>query len=129
MSYNVREYQSLDPSAKTITVPAGGGGLIGALKGELTKNGWKQAIYRGPRVTAGTTGKDTRLEEYDTFNTRYNLLVNYNQFDKCFPAFDPAYYYDISIIDNNNGQEVMTLSGRGCEHAIVGSFRDWLTSK
>jgi hypothetical protein len=36
--------------------------------------------------------------------------------------FDPAYHYDLALVDNKTGSEVMTLSGHGCEGRIVDKF-------
>lgn len=125
----VRVYESVDPSAKTITVPPGGG-LTGAIKQGLAKDGWKIIVYRGPQVTQGTTGDQTRLERFNTFNTRYALFVTWRQFDVCMfqGPFDPAYAYDISVVDNQTSQEVLTVSGRGCEGAIVEKLRGALNT-
>jgi hypothetical protein len=87
-------------SDRTITVPPGGG-LADAVKEALARDGWKITSYRGPEVT------------------RYAMFLRWNQFDVCVPMFDPAYHYHISIVDNESGSEVLTLSGRGCERRIV----------
>ena len=120
-TYNVRQFQLVDQTQKTITVPAGGHGLLGAIKDALRADGWKMSVDRGPIVTEGQIGTDTRLQQYDTFNTRYRLLVRGRQFDICL-NLDPALVYDISLTDNLNGQEVLTMSGRGCEGTIAKEF-------
>lgn len=127
-AYNVQVYSKLDLSNKTMTIPAGGAGLIGALKSALTEEGWDLAVYRGPRITEGTLGEKTRLEEYGTFNTRYALFVDYKQYDVRFPDFEPMYTFDISIIDNNTGKEVLTMSGQGVRSTIVTKFLGALRS-
>jgi hypothetical protein len=50
LSYNLRRFDTIDASAKTITVPPGGG-LTGAIKEVLAQDGWKITVYRGPEVT------------------------------------------------------------------------------
>jgi hypothetical protein len=72
-------------------------------------------------------GESTRLERGGTFTTRYALFLKWSQFDVCVPRFVPAYNYDISLVDNAKGSEVLTLSGRGCEGRILDKFRDALT--
>ena len=118
MSYRVRTFERVDNSDRTITVPPGGG-LTGAVKEALAKEGWKITVYRGPEVTEGALGERTRLERGGTFTTRYAMFLRWNQYDVCVPMFDPAYNYAVSVVDNKNGSEVLTLSGRGCEGRIV----------
>ena len=127
MTYRVRTFDTVDASNKTITVPPGGG-LTGAIKDVLAQDGWKITVYRGPEVTQGTLGETTRLETGRTFTTRYTLFLKWNQYDVCVPRFDPAYNYDISLVDNSNGSEVLTVSGRGCEGGIVDKFRGALNT-
>lgn len=127
-THNVRQFDRIDGTQKTITVPAGGGGLIGAIKDALRANGWKMAVDRGPRVTEGQLGAETSLQQYDTFNTRYRLLIRSRQFDICL-NLDAALVYDISLIDNLNGQELLTMSGRGCEADIAKRFVEALAGR
>src|SRR5271170_7117737 len=70
MSADMRQYGTLDPSQKSITVPPGGG-LIADIKDVFKQNGWALAVDRGPHVIEGQTGKDLHLEEFDTLKTRY----------------------------------------------------------
>lgn len=125
-THNIESYNQLDLSEKRITVPPGGGGLVGAIKSALKKEGWSLAVYRGPRVTEGSFGKDTRLEEYSTFNTRYTIFIAYDQYDVRFPDLEPMYRYDISFVDNDTGEEVMTMSGRDARPTIVKKFLEAL---
>jgi hypothetical protein len=127
-THNLRTYGAVDSSNKTITVPPGGG-LTGAVKDVLVQDGWKITVYRGPELLRGTTGDTTRLERGGTFTTRYALFLRWQQFDICIPRFDPAYTYDISLVDNQDGSEVLTLSGRGCEGRIIDAFSEGLRSR
>jgi len=128
MSYNLRTYNRVDTMSRTITVPPGGG-LTGAIKDALAKDGWKITVYRGPEVTRGTVGEQTRLERSNTFRSRYTAFLRWDHFDTCVPSFDGAYNYDLSVVDNEDGSEVMTLSGKGCERRIVEKFMDGLHSR
>jgi hypothetical protein len=125
MSLRVHTFAPVDTTSKTVTVPPGGG-LTGAVKEALSKDGWKIAVYRGPDITEGTLGENTRLERSKSFNTRYAVFIRWRQFDTCFPTFEPAYSFDISMVDNTSASEVLTLSGHGCEHKIVAKFIDGL---
>lgn len=123
MSSEVQKYGSVETDAKTITVPPGSGGILGGIKRVLAENGWRMSISRGPTVTEGTVGSRTRLETTDTFNTRYRLAVNWRQFDLCIIG-GGAYFFDISIIDNRTGSELLTMSGRDCETPIIRKFSE-----
>lgn len=115
---DVRVYEQVDRSDRSMTVPAGGSGLLGELKSALRQDGWRMAIDRGPTVARGS-GPDVRIA--DTFNTRYRLYVDWRRTDLCF-SFDAEVDYDISVVDNQTGAEVLTLSGRDCEGAITTQF-------
>jgi hypothetical protein len=81
------------------------------------------SIDRGPEVTVGTIGENTRLATADTFKTRYRLIVRQRQYDVCvIPLGEPMVAYDLSMIDNQSGQEVMTQSGKGCIGTVSNKF-------
>jgi hypothetical protein len=127
-TYTLRTYGAVDLANKTITVPPGGG-LTGAVKDVLARDGWRITVYRGPEMMRGTIGETTRLERGGTFTTRYALFLRWQQRDVCVVGGDPSYSYDISLVDNQDGSEVLTLSGRGCEGRIVESFVNGLRSR
>ena len=91
---NFQRYSDIDLSEKTVTVPLGGGGLAGDLKKTLQESGWKLFVDKGPDVVEGAMGERTKLEAYNTFNTRYRLRVESNQTDICLDA-SPTIKYDI----------------------------------
>jgi len=108
MSHNVQLYGVIDQSNKTVTVPIGSKGLKGALKKSLSQKGWKLVVYRGPSVTEGELGRKTKLAQYDTFNTKYRLIVSSRVYDLCLDG-SPAINYEVSFIDNYSGEEVFTI--------------------
>jgi hypothetical protein len=122
---DVQRYSDIDQSNKTVTVPAGGAGLTGKIKSGLTQAGWQMVVYRGPEVTRGTVGEEVRLARGNTFNSRYNLIVEQRRVDLCL-NLEPEILYDISLIDNRSGAEVITMSGRGCESRVANTFLDQL---
>ena len=71
-SHHLRTFNAVDLADKTVTVPPGGG-LTGAIKEALARDGWRIQVYRGPEITRGTTGERTYLEHFDSFNTRLSL--------------------------------------------------------
>lgn len=118
---NIQKYGEIDKNNKTITVPAGSKGLKGEIKKALAEDGWSMSVYRGPDVTEGTMGGETKLESYNTYNTRYTLAMASNVYDVCL-NFSPAVSYDISLIDNKTGTEIITMDGEGCENGIAQEF-------
>jgi hypothetical protein len=124
-SHNVQMYGEIDQNNKTVTVPPGAKGLKGELKKVLSLNGWGLVVYRGPSVTEGELGKKTKIQQYDTFNSIYRLIVASSQYDICF-NFSPAIRYDISFINNQSGAEIFTIDGKGCESDVVKKFSNAL---
>jgi len=127
MSADLRQYGKIDNTQKSITVPPGGG-LIAELKDILTKQGWTLVVDRGPDVIEGQSGESVKLKSYNTFNSRYRLLLSANRFDTCIGRMDGAYRYNMSMIDNKSGQEIMVMGGAACESQIKGKFESFLTS-
>lgn len=123
-----RQSQPLDLSIKTMTVPPGGGVLIGSIKAALVNDGWKLIVYRGPTVTEAEPGQ---LTQFDTFHTRYQFFVRRPQaVDRCLNRkLDPLVRYDISLIDNKTGMEALTLDTIGCESDAVQLFMSMLRAQ
>ena len=123
-STNLQTYAPIDKRAKTITVTAGSSGLKGAIKKALSAQGWKMSVYSGPEVLEGSAGEKVSLKKYSTSNTRYTLDGYGVRVDDCLSfkdgnIFVPDLTYDIAIIDNKTGSEVLTMSGRGCQDEVV----------
>ena len=117
-SYNLDTFGYIKRNEKTVRVPAGSFGLLGELKKVLKKRGWKKKVYGGAEITEK---KSNKILKYESFNSKYSLYVKSNSYDVCF-NFSDALYYDISLINNKTGSEVLTLSGNGCEYTIVEKF-------
>jgi hypothetical protein len=111
---NVSRHSAFDPSERTMTVPPGSSLLLGPLKDGLLQAGWKLMADRGPDVVEGTVGEKTNLSSSNTFLTRYRLLIRQTQVGLCLPRGKPEVRYDLSVIDNRNGEEVLTESGDSC---------------
>jgi hypothetical protein len=119
---NVQQYAQIDLSERSITVPPGGSGLTGAIKNRLSASGWRMVVDAGPIMTKGTVGDSkVQLATSDTFNSRYRLALRWEQFDLCL-NFQPLLRFDISVIDNKTGAEVMTMSGNDCQSTIADQF-------
>jgi hypothetical protein len=125
---NIQIYGSVDVSNKSVTVQPGSEGIKGKLKQALANDGWSLVVYRGASVMEGEVGEKTKVQQYDTFNSRYRLVASSHQFDVCL-NFEPAIKYDISFIDNKTGAEVFTIDGKGCESDVVEGFMNALKGK
>jgi hypothetical protein len=125
--FQIQKYAEIDKSEKTITVAAGSDGLRGLLKQSLANDGWKMVVYRGVSVTEGKIGEKTRVEQYETYSTRYRLLTSQVRFDTCIPSGDAYVKYDISIVDNKMNVEVFTLSGTACDSEVAKEFQKLIT--
>lgn len=122
---SITGFSTIDNTAKTITMPPGAG-LTSDIKVMLRKNNWKTMVDQGPSKTTGTSGQNISLDHYDTFHTRYRMYVDYNQYDVCFPKFDPAYNFNLAIVDNQSGEEVMNYGGQACRNQIIKNLEIWL---
>ena len=125
--YNVQKYTNIDYTQKTITVPAGNKGLKGGLKKILSNNGWNLAIYMGPEVMEGSLEKHGKIKKYSTFNTRYSLYVDSYRWDVCLHG-SPYIVYEVAVVDNKSGAEVITFDGDGCEDYILKQFSESITN-
>ncbi|MBK1666564.1 hypothetical protein CKO28_00720 [Rhodovibrio sodomensis] len=110
-------YEDAPLTEKSITVPPGNGGIVGIFKSELRNRGWDIRVQRGPNVTRGTIGENTRLEQGATYRTRYTAYIDQRRYDSCVPS-GSAYSFQISVVDNQDGSEVFAANGRGCEQNV-----------
>lgn len=122
---NTQKYSSLDMRDKSITVPTGSEGLRGKVKQILSDDGWKLMVDKGPNVLEGRLSESVKLESYGTFNTRYRISIESYRADGCIGIgwTSPLLNFDISIVDNKTGSEVITMSGLHCEPEIINKFR------
>jgi hypothetical protein len=123
---SVQKMERIDYTQKTITVPPGSNGLIGKIKTMLREDGWTLVVYRGPKITEGSVASEVHVEERRKFEPRYRLLIDWSHTD----GFGWYYNYDISLIDNNSGLEVLTISGNhGLGGNIVKVLQNSLSSR
>ena len=121
-------FQPVDNSEKSMTLPPGSSGALFDIKTYLKKNEWVTKIYRGPTRTQGTVGKNTDIQTYDTFMTRYTLFYGSSKVSHCLD-FSPYVRFDLSVVDNKSGEEVYTVNGEDCEDIVIGKFRDWIEGR
>lgn len=128
---NMQRLGTIDTSDKTIYTAAGGRSPIGELKSALRRDGWK--IYSLNQESVKTIGESVRKdnsgnelihrESCVSFKARYTLVF------ECQSGADHDFMqsYDISLIDNKTGSEVLVLSGeRKWASDIVEIFMDGL---
>lgn len=109
------KFGTIDQNDRSITVPAGSSMLLGPLKQKLSEAGWRMSVDRGPDVIQGSMGEKVSLASGATFLTRYRLLIKQRQYDICIiPPGGPAVRYDMSVIDNRTGEEIITQNGSSC---------------
>lgn len=119
-SVNVRQEPIAPLTEKTVQVDVGSLGLLGATKSELARLGWRQVVYRGPVVRERVS--ERREVEFDQFSSRMRLVVNERFIDLCL-NLEPLYVFDIVMIDNQTGQEALSVSGSACQGRILEEFR------
>jgi len=93
------------------------------IKKYLKENGWVTKVYRGPTKIQGTVGRDTNVQTYDTFNTRYTLSYRFRPY--AYSICGLAINFSLSVIDNKSGEEVFIVSGETCEDNVIEKFRVW----
>ncbi len=124
-NYKMSIITPLDRSDKTITIQAGAAGLKGKIKDTLRQEGWKIRTDAGPTKTTGAVGGDVDLQTSTTFRTRYRMAIDSRRIDTCIPS-GPLYVFEMAVIDNDTGDEILTMDGRECEDRIVEDFLGWL---
>lgn len=130
---NVQNYGLFDKSQKSITVPPGGSSLNGYIKRELYGHGWILKVDTGAEKIegvfgAGAVNKNVDLNKYTTYKTKYRLEMASRQEDMCvsFTRMTPLFSYNLSIIDNTSGDEVLVIDGYDCQDNIIETFQDAL---
>lgn len=128
MDSRVHVFDKVDRTDKSITVPPGASPLLSEIKTALSRDGWRMIVDRGPRTTKGTMDRSVQLETADTFHTRYRLQLAENQFDYCITGGE-AIYYNLAVVDNKSGAEVIAMGGRDCVPNVGSKFAAALKAK
>lgn len=133
LSVKLSRFADIDQNEKTVSMSAGGLYLTGDLKAALMKDGWKvYAIDKAKEVVRGMDDPNAEGKKVVVYReseiarkARYHLVAHW-----VMPSPNSYSEYDISLIDNNTGQEVIILSGVGkCGDDIVKIFIDALHGK
>lgn len=101
---NIRKYENIDLSEKTIIVPSGSNTkTLEKIKDLLKNNGFKLII-----------GEDSSARyKLDFEASRTELL--------CFPLMDEL-NFKLSLIDLKNKSEILSMGGKGCGRTIYNRF-------
>ena len=119
-SYESQLYSQIDNQNKTIGMPASNKYLAGDLKDLFRKYGWKILIVeKGDLTTEGTSGDDTQLKTNIDSNARYIVYLEQGWQDKCFNLKYDWIRYDLSIVDNQTGEQVFYAEGNDCQTKII----------
>lgn len=120
-TYDVVQYGKVDTSEKTISMPAGGDGLVGLIKKYLVQNKWDISVYSGPKISEQVS--ETESIQYSGFTTKYTCFIDYRVVDFYLDG-DYMYRYDITLIENRVGKEIFTISGLGKGKEIIKRFNN-----
>ena len=110
---------------KSIMVPAGLSPTAKSLKNVFRSAGWQTYVTGGSYETTGIGGNYINVNTKAKYPARYSAWAEGRAFDLCWD-FSKKIAYDISILDNVNGQEVAAFSGRACEQAIDEELKETL---
>jgi hypothetical protein len=125
---SISQFAPMDQAERTITVPPGSSLLLGPIKDALAQSGWTMSVDRGPDVFKGA--EKASPAGGTPYATRYRLMEKQSQSDVCFiPIGNELVAYDVSVVDNKTGQEILTQSGKGCVDQVAKGFVRVLNAK
>lgn len=123
---NITPYSKLDKSDKSITVPAGGGPNA-SIKTALKQNGWTLKIDSRSIKTGGSSNVVNQATTVES-DARYRMLTAFVS-DQCLIC-QCVRSYNISIVDNKTGEEVVAFDGRDkdgiCYKTLAKRIIDWI---
>ncbi len=111
--------KQIDNTTKTINVSTSNKHLFKDIKSIFRNNGWKVMVLDDKQFeTIGSIGLDTNLETKIKNLGKYRIVIEQRQIDLCLD-FDPVIRYDISIVENETGEEVFLSEGQDCSKKIA----------
>ena len=96
----ITEYYPVDRTEKSVTVPAGGNRVYSLVKQGLIKDGWDLQIDDSSLLTTKSSQSEKTTRDY---KTKYRLLMT------MYIDNEGVGTFNLSVIDNKNGKEVMTM--------------------
>ena len=111
--------KQIDNTTKTINVSTSNKHLFKDIKSIFRNNGWKVMVLDDKQFeTIGSIGLDTNHETKIKNLGKYRIVIEQRQIDLCLD-FDPYIRYDISIVENETGEEVFLSEGQDCSKKIA----------
>ena len=111
--------KQIDNSTKTINVSTSNKYLFKDIKSIFRNNGWKVMVLDDKQFeTLGSIGVETNLETKTKNLGKYRVVIEQRSVDICFD-FDPYLRYNISIVENETGEEVFLSEGQDCAKKIA----------
>lgn len=121
----ISEYYPVDRTDKSITVPAGGNLVYSLVKQGLIKDGWDLKIDDSSLLTKKSNQSEKTTRDY---STKYRLLMT------MYIDSEGVGTFNLSVIDNKNGKEVMTMFkpkalGRETPEEVAERILTWFKGK
>ncbi len=112
---NVNTFGEKKLKEKSITVqPGSAAGTLGGIKSVLYRCGWKIKVL--DEGTTETRQMGDRTVSIRTYSTTYRLLTS------SYYLPQTGFAFDLSLIENETGEEVLTLGGVKSPAAFVDRF-------
>lgn len=102
----VAEYYPVDKTDKSITISAGGDYFFTLFKKTLLNDGWDLQVDANSLLTQGSNAsQETTIKS----KTKYRLYMKWRTMPDLFGG-DKVHAYQVSVVDNRTGKEVMSMS-------------------
>ncbi|MDA7440160.1 hypothetical protein N8710_01250 [Planktomarina temperata] len=97
---------------KSIMVPAGLSSPAKQIKSVFREANWQTFVAGRTAQTSGVGGQHVNLNTRVKYPGRYSLFADWSKWDFCLSSSKSIYDYNITVVDNNSGEEVLALTGR-----------------
>ena len=120
---NIKQH-SLDKT-QVFYADRGGYSMKFAVKKELEKRGYK--IIVGKAIGSASNEDDFSFENSNTMGAKYVIKVQERKpsFSPLFCMFNGWYWwnFNVSIADQNTGEELLAWTGKGCQNPAIRRLR------
>lgn len=116
-------YSKIDPNRKNIRMPVGNDGINGKIKQLLRKNNYKIIVLNDQSVSS----KKGNITIHKNKNqVDYTFMITSEKIDWCL-NLERLYTFDLTVVDNLSGEEVLATSGKHCEKRILKEIQEHFT--